>query len=238
MRMTKTFASITAMALMAGTAFAQDATTETEVDTDAQVQAGETTAEGGATLTTEGAVEGGDSLQAEGDAATDLNADESMQAEGEADTDLNADAPMQAEGEVAPEVQTDDTLQAETDAAPVDGIDPSKLTTEELAGKPVYSTDDERVGEISELVIDTDGEITDVVIEVGGFLGLGEKPVAVKFGDLRFETEAAAEGEADTMAATDGEADADLTGVVDASAYRIIVPMTEEELEQLPEFED
>jgi len=228
MRMTKTFASITAMALVAGTAFAQDATTETEVQTDAQVQAGETTADGGATLTTEGEVEGGDSLQAESDAETDLNADESMRAEGEAD--LNAD----------------ETMQAETDAAPVEGLDPSKLTTEELAGKPVYSTDDERVGEISELVIDTEGEITDVVIEVGGFLGLGEKPVAVKFGELRFEADAAAnagadaavDGEADTMAATEGDATADPTGIVDASAYRIIVPMTEEELENLPEYEE
>lgn len=228
MRMTKTFASITAMALVAGTAFAQDATTETEVQTDAQVQADETTVDGGATLTTEGEVEGGDSLQAESDAETDLNADESMQAEGE--TDLNAD----------------ETMQAETDAAPVEGLDPSKLTTEELAGKPVYSTDDERVGEISELIIDTDGEITDVVIEVGGFLGLGEKPVAVKFGDLRFEADAAAEaandgaieGEADTMAATEADATADPTGIMDASAYRIVVPMTEEELENLPEYEE
>jgi sporulation protein YlmC with PRC-barrel domain len=58
-----------------------------------------------------------------------------------------------------------------------------------LIGQPVYSTagdDAEEIGNISDLVFDEDGQITAVVIGVGGFLGIGEKAVAVDFQSLEF----------------------------------------------------
>ncbi|MSU89050.1 hypothetical protein GE300_05340 [Rhodobacteraceae bacterium 2CG4] len=235
MRMTKTFASITAMALMAGTAFAQDTTTETEVEAETQVQAGDTSAEGGTTLTTEGSAEG-ETLQAEGDSETAVEAEsETMQAEGETELETETET-MQAE--------TETELEAETEGM----LDVADINTEELTGKPVYSSDDERVGEIGELILDANGQVTEVIIDVGGFLGLGEKPVAVAFEDLRFETEAEADTAMDTGAAVGTEGAP--TAVTDTAAggdaaleaeaeieYRIYVPMTEEELENMPEYE-
>jgi len=58
-----------------------------------------------------------------------------------------------------------------------------------LIGQPVYSTsgdDAEEIGSISDLIFDEDGQITAVVIGVGGFLGIGEKAVAVDFQSLEF----------------------------------------------------
>lgn len=58
-----------------------------------------------------------------------------------------------------------------------------------LIGQPVYSStgdDAEEIGSISDLVFDADGQITAVVIGVGGFLGIGEKSVAVDFQSLEF----------------------------------------------------
>ncbi|SEQ11791.1 PRC-barrel domain-containing protein [Devosia sp. YR412] len=58
-----------------------------------------------------------------------------------------------------------------------------------LIGQPVFSTagdDAEEIGNISDLVFSEDGQITAVVIGVGGFLGIGEKAVAVDFGALEF----------------------------------------------------
>ncbi|KQN75136.1 PRC-barrel domain-containing protein [Devosia sp. BK] len=58
-----------------------------------------------------------------------------------------------------------------------------------LIGQPVYSSagdDAEEIGNISDLVFDADGQITAVVIGVGGFLGIGEKSVAVDFKALEF----------------------------------------------------
>jgi len=53
------------------------------------------------------------------------------------------------------------------------------LTASDLQGATVYGETDEQIGEISNLVLDDEGNITKVVIDVGGFLGIGEKPVAL-----------------------------------------------------------
>ncbi len=58
-----------------------------------------------------------------------------------------------------------------------------------LIGQPVYSSagdDAEEIGSISDLVFSENGQIEAVVIGVGGFLGIGEKSVAVDFDSLEF----------------------------------------------------
>lgn len=59
------------------------------------------------------------------------------------------------------------------------------LTAEDLEGTPVYGSGEEHLGEVSELVLSDDGKITQVVVDVGGFLGLGEKPVALPFDEIK-----------------------------------------------------
>jgi len=51
-----------------------------------------------------------------------------------------------------------------------------------LAGVPIYGADDEKIGTISH--VHGDGAVTDVVIDVGGFLGMGSKPVLVSIDQL------------------------------------------------------
>tara|TARA_R110002051_G_scaffold141578_1_gene214749 strand:+ start:70 stop:918 length:849 start_codon:yes stop_codon:yes gene_type:complete len=58
------------------------------------------------------------------------------------------------------------------------------LTSENLTGARVYGVSDEDVGEISKLLLTDDGEIDRAVIDVGGFLGMGERPVAVPMSEL------------------------------------------------------
>lgn len=235
MRMTKTFASVTAMALIAGTAFAQDAvTTETETDAEIQAQTEDAVpAEGGAVLTTEGEVEGeveteanvatdGEALPAEGEAETTAETD-AMPVEGEAETtaesdpmpaDGEADAEMTAEGDAPLEGTMDTSAEAEA------GMSLADINSEDLDGAPVFGIDDDRLGEISELILDDTGKVKEVVIDVGGFLGLGEKPVAVNFEELRLQPEG------------EGMVEGDATDNI-----RIYVDMTEEQLENLPEYE-
>jgi hypothetical protein len=58
-----------------------------------------------------------------------------------------------------------------------------------LIDQPVYSSsgdDAEEIGNISDLVFDEGGQIRAVIIGVGGFLGIGEKAVAVDFQLLEF----------------------------------------------------
>ena len=58
------------------------------------------------------------------------------------------------------------------------------LNTAELESATVYGRGGETIGSISSLMVDTDGTITAVVLEVGGFLGVGAHSVLVSFEEL------------------------------------------------------
>jgi len=68
-------------------------------------------------------------------------------------------------------------------------IPSGELKTEELTGTTVYGANDDNIGEISDIVLSQDGKVDAVIIDVGGFLGIGEKPVAVGFDKLSFMTD-------------------------------------------------
>lgn len=58
-----------------------------------------------------------------------------------------------------------------------------------LIGQPVYTSAADKadeIGKVTDIVFSADGQITAVVIGVGGFLGMGEKNVAVDFKDLQY----------------------------------------------------
>lgn len=51
----------------------------------------------------------------------------------------------------------------------------------DLIGTTVYGAGNETLGEINDLLVEPDGSVSAAVIGVGGFLGVGEKNVAVPF---------------------------------------------------------
>lgn len=93
------------------------------------------------------------------------------------------------------------------------GLAADQLTAETLTGARVYSTDDRDIGEISDVVLNTDGSVDAVIVDVGGFLGIGEKPVAVKMSML-------------SILKQEGGDD-----------IRVYVDATEDSLEAMPAFE-
>ncbi len=90
-------------------------------------------------------------------------------------------------------------------------IDRAGLTAELLTGADVRDASDASIAEVQDLVLTADGQVTDVVLDVGGFLGIGAKRVAIPMDQL---TVAQAEG----------------------GAVRLWVNMTKEQLEALPEY--
>jgi sporulation protein YlmC with PRC-barrel domain len=48
----------------------------------------------------------------------------------------------------------------------------------------VYDAKDEKIGDVTDLIMGHDGSISTAVVAVGGFLGIGEKEVAVPFSSL------------------------------------------------------
>jgi sporulation protein YlmC with PRC-barrel domain len=69
-------------------------------------------------------------------------------------------------------------------AAGVVGIKASKLV-----GATVKNAKGESIGEIHEVVLGSDGKAEGLVIDVGGFLGINEKPVMVKWSDVTIQSD-------------------------------------------------
>lgn len=65
-------------------------------------------------------------------------------------------------------------------------VENGTVTAENLEGAPVYNAKNEEIGEVADVVMKTDGSIEAAILDIGGFLGIGEKPVAMSFEQLKF----------------------------------------------------
>jgi sporulation protein YlmC with PRC-barrel domain len=104
-------------------------------------------------------------------------------------------------------------------SASAQAVENSAFKTEQAAeewravnyiGQPIVNSTGEKIGDINDVLFDRAGKITTVVIGVGGFLGLGEKHVALPF-------EAITYGEKDGL-------------------RQIMVPLTKENLLAAPDY--
>ena len=116
--------------------------------------------------------------------------------------------------------QKDRAAAGATRAAPVAGVQPLELTVEakalvlqgwrasKLIGATVYNDKDERIGKIEDMIVSPDGKVSVAVIDVGGFLGIGQHRVAIP-----------------------------VDGFTDIKAKKLVLPKaTKESLKALPEF--
>jgi hypothetical protein len=84
--------------------------------------------------------------------------------------------------------------QAPTTPAPAAGPAPQALTTVPSGANTithwykenVYDPGDNKIGEVRDVLLDREGKVTAFIVGVGGFLGIGEKDVAVPFNAIRF----------------------------------------------------
>ena len=68
-------------------------------------------------------------------------------------------------------------------------VDLGTISSDNVIGATIYAPNDETVGEISEVVLTQDGKIDAVIVDVGGFLGIGAKSVAIAFDALDFKAD-------------------------------------------------
>jgi sporulation protein YlmC with PRC-barrel domain len=69
----------------------------------------------------------------------------------------------------------------------VDAQQPSDWMTSALIGRSVTNSAGESLGDINDVIIDEQGKVVAIIIGVGGFLGIGEKDIGVRYTDLQFE---------------------------------------------------
>ena len=79
----------------------------------------------------------------------------------------------------------------------------NSFRADELIGRDLTSRQDsETIGSISDLVVDENGQIVAVIVEVGGFLALGEKEVAISWNSIERSTNESGDGYKYTVSAT------------------------------------
>lgn len=93
-------------------------------------------------------------------------------------------------------------------------VERASVTADRLDGANVYDANNVSVGKISKLTVSPQGQVERAVVDVGGFLGIGAKPVALDFSQL------------------------DVHKQVDGETLRVYVNMTKEQLEALPAHSD
>lgn len=86
------------------------------------------------------------------------------------------------------------------------------LTTEALTGARLYSTNNEDIGEVDQLIVNSSGQIERAVLDIGGFLGLGEHRIAVPLEEIQIKR-------------TD-----------DGNEFRVYIDATQEALEAQPAY--
>lgn len=63
---------------------------------------------------------------------------------------------------------------------------PDLMRGSQLMGIDVYGADNQKIGDIDEVLVDRQGRIHGLVVGVGGFLGIGQKDVAIPFDQVQW----------------------------------------------------
>jgi sporulation protein YlmC with PRC-barrel domain len=142
-------------------------------------------------------------VAADAAAPADTTADET------ATTDADADAPADTTADGTATATADADANATDDSAVINAD--GSLNASKLIGLDVQSPEDQKVGDIGEVVLDKEGQVEGVVVDVGGFLGIATHPVLLDWQDV-------------TLASQDGK-------------DRAVVNLTKEKLEQMPAYE-
>ena len=67
----------------------------------------------------------------------------------------------------------------------------SELSVEDLLGAKVLGPDETVIGSVGDIALNDQGQVDAIIVDVGGFLGIGAKPVAVAMDNLQFMSDAA-----------------------------------------------
>ncbi|WP_337149589.1 PRC-barrel domain-containing protein [Mesorhizobium sp. Cs1299R1N3] len=89
----------------------------------------------------------------------------------------------------AANTKTDRTATASIDKTTLTEMPSDKISAANLIGTNVYGADDAKVGEIGDVILTGDKKVDSIIVDVGGFLGIGEKKVAVGMENLKLMTD-------------------------------------------------
>ena len=70
-------------------------------------------------------------------------------------------------------------------AAPLHSIQTDEIRASKMIGSAVYDVQNRKIGSVDDVILNKNGKVDAVVIDVGSFLGMGGKDVAVLPSDIK-----------------------------------------------------
>jgi sporulation protein YlmC with PRC-barrel domain len=117
--------------------------------------------------------------------------------------------------------------------------------TSKLIGLNVYNDQNEKLGDISEILLDKSGKVEGVIIGVGGFLGMGQRDIKVEMSKLKFVDEPVKSSSTSTTttSTTGAGANRPATTTTTTSSdkkwhpdHAVLSGATKDQLKNMPEF--
>jgi sporulation protein YlmC with PRC-barrel domain len=103
-----------------------------------------------------------------------------------------------------------------------------------MVGLNIYNDDNEKIGDIAELIVDRSGKLEAIVVGAGGFLGIGERDVAVPYDQIKWVFTAVPSPRTSTGPTTSG------TAITSSERYsypdHAVLSMTKDQLKAAPAF--
>jgi sporulation protein YlmC with PRC-barrel domain len=114
-----------------------------------------------------------------------------------------------------------------------------------LVGLNVYNEQNEKLGDISEILLDKSGKVEGVIIGVGGFLGMGQRDIKVEMSKLKFVDEPVKSSATTTTTTTGTGAGASRPATTTTTTssdkkwypdHAVLSGATKDQLKAMPEF--
>jgi len=64
-------------------------------------------------------------------------------------------------------------------------IQPDEMRASKMISSAVYDVQNRKIGSVQDLIVNKDGKVDAVVVDVGAFLGMGGKNVAIALSDIK-----------------------------------------------------
>jgi sporulation protein YlmC with PRC-barrel domain len=127
--------------------------------------------------------------------------------------------------------------------APISQTQSGHWRASKLVGLNVYNEQNEKLGDISEILLDKTGKVAGVVIGVGGFLGMGQHDIMVDMGKLKFVDEPVrTSATTSTTTTTTGAANRPATTTVRSNDHKwypdhaVLSGASKDQLKSMPQF--
>ena len=133
-----------------------------------------------------------------------------------------------------------------TAPAPASVSQSAAWRSSKLIGLNVYNDQNEKLGDISEILVDKSGKVDGIVIGVGGFLGMGQHDIKVDLAKLKFVDEPVRTSATTTTTTTTGAANPNRPAATATTTtttrskwypdHAVLSGVTKDQLKAMPQF--